>query len=85
MRRFELKEAKINIWKKWRSRDKNTRSQPDKKKSLEYTRLERLEETLERMKAEVLKRNEAKIVEEKRRNKLIEEKKLKRKRIVGKC
>ena len=59
MRRSELREAKINIWKKWRAGDKNKRSKPDKKKCLEDNLVERLEENLERMKAEVLRRNEA--------------------------
>ena len=82
LRRFALREAQIKIWKKWRSKDKNTRSQPDRKKCPEDARLERLEEILERMKTEVKKRNEAKIVEEERRNKLIEEKKLKQEKML---
>ena len=56
LRRFELREAKVNIWKKWRQKDKNMSSQPAKKRCLEDTRLERLEETLKRMKAEVQNR-----------------------------
>ena len=82
LRRFELREAKVNIWKKWRQKHKNMSSQPAKKRCLEDTRPERLEETLERMKAEVQNRKKARIVEEKRKNNLLEEKKLKQEKML---
>ena len=69
MRRSELRETKINIWKKWRAGYKKMRPKPDNKKCLEDSLLERLEENLGRMKTEALKRNAAKsLQEEKERN-----------------
>ena len=44
--------------------------------------LEKLEATLARMKKEVEKRNSAKILEEKRRQKMLEEKKIRQEKIL---
>ena len=57
-------------------------SRPAKKKCLEDAGLETLEESLERMKAEVQKINEARIAEEKGRSKLLEEKKFKQEKML---
>ena len=46
-RKMELREVKVNIWKKWRKRsDKNTTNTEKVSKPLEDIWLERLEETL---------------------------------------
>ena len=81
-RRLDLREAKVNIWKKWRGTDKKKEPTQDKRICLTDTRLERLEEILSRMKAEVEKRKETQIVEENRRNKLLEEKKIRQEKIM---
>ena len=83
-RRMELREFKVNIWKKWRKRsDKITTTNNEKiSKPMEDIWLEKLEETVERMRLEVEKRNSAKIIEEKRRNKLLQDKKIRQKKLV---
>ena len=70
---MELREVKVNIWKKWRRRsDKITTTNTEKiSKPMEDIWLEKLEETVERMRLEVEKRNSAKIIEEKRRRKTL--------------
>jgi hypothetical protein len=75
-RRFELREAKINIWKKWRRKKQENQQEiqeEDKKKSTIW--LEKLEETLARMKKETHGRSAAKEMELERRKKLMDERK----------
>ena len=61
---MELRELKVNIWKKWRKRsEKNTPTTEKASKPLEDIWLGRLEETLARMKLEVEKRKSAKILD----------------------
>ena len=84
-RRLELRETKVNIWKKWRRReDKNPT--PSKKESTkqreEENWLEGLEETLARIRQGVEKRNAAKIEEARRRNTLLEDKKVRQEQIL---
>ena len=62
-RRMELREVKVNIWKKWRKSEKNTPTTEKVSKPLEDIWLGRLEETLARMKLEVEKRKSAKILD----------------------
>ena len=75
----------MNIWKKWRRReDKNpTPSKKENTKQREEENwLEGLEETLARIRQEVEKRNAAKIDEARRRNKLLEDKKVRQEQIL---
>ena len=51
---MELREVKINIWKKWRNAGKNTPTATEKAtRPMEDTWLGKLEETLARMRTEV--------------------------------
>ena len=65
---MELREFKVNIWKKWRP-DKITTTNNEKiSKPMEDIWLEK---TVERMRLKVEKRNSATIIEEKRRRKTL--------------
>ena len=82
-RRMELREVKINIWKKWRKAGKNTQTITENAKGpMEDKWLGKLEETLARMRSEVEKRRSAKLIEEKRRTKLLQDNKIKQENIL---
>ena len=85
-RRHELREAKINIWKKWRKADKNreasTKAYPKEDKDKEW--LERLEDTLDKLKREDESRKETRTLNEKRRKSLLAEKKTKQEEMLSK-
>jgi hypothetical protein len=81
-RRMELRELKVNIWKKWRSGKKKNDEEKGKNITLEDSRLEKLEEILEKMRAETQKRKDVKLEEEKRREKLLAENKLRQQKML---
>ena len=70
-KRLELREIKVNVWKKWRKESKEKRKEVEEKQKRQQERwLETLEETLTRLKREVDKRKRSKIIYEERREKL---------------
>ena len=82
-RRFELREVKVNIWKKWRN------EKEEKKKKLEESQkdnqkawLEKLENTVERLKAEVEERRKSKELYEERRQRLLDDNKRKQEEML---
>ena len=79
---MELRELKINIWKNWRSGKKKNDEEKGKNITLEDSRLEKLEEILEKMRAETQKRKDVKLEEEKRREKLLAENKLRQEKML---
>ena len=59
---LELREIKVNIWKKWRKEDENQRKEKEKEHKTNHERwLETLGETTKRMKREVEERKRAKL------------------------
>ena len=86
--RFELRKAKINVWKKWRKKtDKNQpeeqRSQEEsRRKSQEQAWLEKLEDTLERLRREKIEKKAARETQENMRRKLLAEKKFRQEEIL---
>ena len=79
-RRLELRDAKLNIWKKWR-RKEMTPGKPQEDTDKEW--LDRIEETLEKLKCEENSRKDTRRKYEERRKALKEEKKLKQEKYAG--
>ena len=79
-RRMELREAKVNIWKKWRGKEMPAPTQDQA--SLRDSRLARMEDIVNRMRTEVEKRKEIQIIEDSRRHKLLEDKKIRQENIM---
>ena len=79
-RRMELREAKVNIWKKWRGKEMPT--PPQDQASMKDSRLTRMEEIINRMRREVEKRKEVEILENAKRQKLLEDKKTRQEKIM---
>ena len=75
-RRLELREAKVNLWKKWRPGGNSMKKDEDQNAHPGDSLLERLEDNLERMRSEVARRNAARDQAEERRNQLITERKI---------
>ena len=69
---MELREAKVNMWKKWRKEaaEKKT-AKEDSHKTNQEKWLYKLDETLERLRKEVEVKKRAKAGYEERRNKLL--------------
>jgi hypothetical protein len=85
-RKLELRDAKINIWKKWRRKDKAKETEPGTKPEEEANRewLNKIEETLEKIRQEEESRMEARRINEQRRNDLLAERKQKQEEILRK-
>ena len=82
---LELRDIKVNIWKKWRRETEEKKAETERNQKNNQERwLEKLEETLARMKREVEEKKRAKIAIEARRKKLIEEKKFKQEELLRK-
>ena len=82
-RLMELRQMKVNIWRKWRRKDEKEKKIEEKNQSdREETWLEKLEDTVERMRQESEKRKSALEQEEKMRRKLIEENKLRQEKLL---
>ena len=79
-RRMELRETKVNIWKKWRGKEMPT--PPQDQASMKDSRLTRMEEIINRMRREVEKRKEVEILENAKRQKLLEDKKTRQEKIM---
>ena len=76
-RLWELREVKVNIWKKWRKETVEKKKENEaKNKTKQEEWLEKLEQTLERMRREVEDRKKAKLLSEERRQKLLQEEKI---------
>ena len=76
-RRFELRESKVNIWKKWRGEETKVEVKGKGKSELELQKenLAKIEETLERIRKEEIERRDEIVKETKRKKKLEEDKK----------
>ena len=75
-RRFELREAKINVWKKWRRESAEKKKETeDSQRNNQESWLQKLENTLQRMRKEIENRKVEREAYEARRKKLIKEKK----------
>ena len=84
-RLLELREMKLNIWKKWRREPEEKRKETEaKQRNNQDLWLEKLEETVARMKREIEDRKVAQQQVEERRRKLLEEKKAKQEEILRK-
>jgi hypothetical protein len=81
-RRMELREAKINLWKKWRHPNNHKQQEYEKTIQPGDRLLERLEQNIERMKKEVERRNESMAKAEERRKQLIAERKMKQEQLL---
>ena len=80
-RRLDLTEMKSNIWKKWRNKKQKEKSPKKPQKEIDL-KLEKLEEIVERIKAEKKKREEDKEIEKTRREKLLKEHKIKQEKML---
>ena len=80
---MELREAKVNMWKRWRKEtaDKKTETEDVHKTNKEKC-LGKLEETLERLRKEVEDRKRAKEIYEERRKKLLADQKVKQEELL---
>ena len=87
-RRFELREAKSNVWKKWRK--KKDKNQPEeqgsqdesRRRSQEQAWLEKLEDTLKRLKREKIEKRATRETHKNTRRKLLAEKKFRQEEIL---
>ena len=80
---MELREIKVNIWKKWRREEETTKEKVMKShRDLQEEWLEKLEGTLTKMKNEVEEKKKAKELYEQKRQKLLAEDKKKRESIL---
>ena len=80
---LELRDIKVNIWKKWRKETEEKKAETEREnKSNQEKWLEKIEDTLTRMRKEVEDKKKAKAIYEERRKKLIEEKKHKQEEIL---
>ena len=72
-RKLELRDAKINIWKKWRKKENPKKTEPGARTEEETSRawLDKIEETLEKIRQEEESRKEARLIDEQRRNTLL--------------
>jgi hypothetical protein len=84
-RRMELREAKVNMWKRWRKEadEKKTETEETNKSNQEKW-LNKLEETVTRLKKEVEEKKRAKALYEERRSRLLEENKKKQEKLLKK-
>ena len=75
---LDLREIKVNIWKKWRREDEQTRNEVKKThRENKEAWLNKLEHTLEQMQREVEEKRKAKLLYEEKRKKLLDENKKK--------
>ena len=81
-RRMELREAKVNLWKKWRHPNNHKKTEKNKNVQPGDRLLDRLEQNLERMRNEVTRRNAALAQAEERRTQLIAERKIKQEQLL---
>ena len=79
---MELREAKVNLWKKWRHGSNNKKKVEDKNVKPGDSLLEGLEENLERMRREVTRRNVARAKAEERRHQLLAGRKIKQEQVL---
>ena len=84
-RRMELREAKVNMWKRWRKETAEKKKETEEvHKTNEEKWLGKLEETLERLKKEVEDKKRAKEIYEERRKKLLADQKVKQEELLRK-
>ena len=84
-KRLELREAKVNLWKKWRKETTEKKIETEDSNKINQKKwLGKLEETLERLKREVEDRKRAQELYSERRNKLLAEQKLKQEELLRK-
>jgi hypothetical protein len=82
-RRLEIREAKLNIWKRWRKATEKKKTETAKKdKPLQEKWLEKLEETIQRINRENEERKLAREILEEKRKKLANENKKKQEEIM---
>ena len=76
-RKLEMRDAKINIWKKWRRKENSKETEPGARTEEETSRvwLDKIEETLEKIRQEEESRKEARKIDEQRRNALLADRK----------
>ena len=80
---LDLREIKVNIWKKWRREDEQTRNEVKKThRENKEAWLNKLEHTLEQMQREVEEKRKAKLLYEEKRKKLLDENKKKQELIL---
>ena len=82
---MDLREVKLNIWKKWRKEPEEKKKETESKHSTNHVKwLAKIEETLERMKREVEEKMKADATFEEKRKKLLADNKLKQEEILRK-
>ena len=83
--RLEIREIKVNIWKKWRKESvKQRKENEERHKTNQEKWLETLEETMQRLKREVEESKKARKMYEQRRENLLKENKRKQEEILRK-
>ena len=81
-RRLELRDAKINIWKRWRRKEEEPRTRTKDEENRDW--LEKIEKTLEKIRKEEESKKEARRVNKERRDALLAEQKMRQEEILRK-